>query len=193
MKTSALLGFAALTIMTASPAQAEPYTYEPKGCEFKITFPEKPYMQQKCTSGEDKKCTEVVTYTKVLSAESSVDFRITCDALNEDEHAAYTPEALEASVRDMAQGSNVDVNDIQSSAKDGYRVAAMVSLGMRGEREIFYTGQSWLGKTSLFRIEANMQGPQDDKTDKLFTEILKSMAPKDAARKTEKPAASAKP
>ena len=186
MKLPALLGFAAVALM-ASPAFAAPYVYEPEHCEFKITFPEKPFIENKCTSGPDKECTEVVTYTKVVSGDASVDFRVTCDALTEDERAGYTSEGLAESVRQMAASSSITIGDVDSSTKDGYQVAAVVSVGMRSEREIFYTGQSWLGKKSIFRLEANMQGGQNDKADAVFTDILKSMIPKTAAKKTEPP------
>jgi hypothetical protein len=172
LTTVAVLGFA------SAPALAAPFTYAPETCEFEISFPEKPYIEQKCTTGDKKICTEVVTYTRVISAETSVNIRITCKAENEKELAKYTPELMEATIKQMTSQAKMDVETISSQEVQGYKSATAVNLGERGGREIMYTAQLWSGKTSLFTLEADMTGPQDPQADQIFTDVLKSMKPK---------------
>lgn len=174
MKFSRLLLTAAL-LLAPVPALAEPFTYEPETCEFKITFPEKPLIEQKCTDGEKKICSEIVTYTKVTSADTSVNFRITCNKLDEKEVARYTPEVMQETVKQLLTDANLEGELPKAYTRDGYKVAAAVSTGMRGDREILYTAQLWMGKDSMFTLEGDMSGPQAEATDKLFTEILGSM------------------
>lgn len=183
---------AAAVALVSTPAFAAPFTYAPEGCDFTITFPEKPFIEQKCTSGPDKKCVEVVSYTKVVSGDSSVDIRLTCDQLAAADRAAYTEEKLEELVRDMAKISNVEPSEISKETKGNVSTAAMVSVGLRGEREIFYTAQAWRGPASLFKLEASMLGPQNDKADQAFAAILRSAVPKADAAQAEKSKPAAK-
>jgi hypothetical protein len=178
MTISRLGLFAFLMCLASSPAFAAPYTYAPEHCEFKITFPEKPYIEQKCTSGEKKQCTEVVTYTKVVTADSSVNVRVTCNQKDPDELARYTPAIMEETIKQMVNDANLETDNTEMMDKNGYKSAAAISIGTRGDREIVYTGQIWIGKTSLFTLEADMTGPQNAEADKLFTDILKDMRPK---------------
>ena len=180
--------FALILFLAPSPALAAPFTYAPEHCEFKITFPEKPYFEQKCTSGEKKQCAEVVTYTKVVAAESSVNFRVTCNQQDPGELARYTPAIMEETIKQLVSDANLEFDHTEMMEKDGYKSAAAVSIGTRGDRDIVYTGQIWIGKTSLFTLEADMTGPQDAEADKVFTDILKSMKPKkEPEAKSKKP------
>lgn len=162
----------------ATPALAAPFTYEPETCEFKISYPEKPYIEQKCTTGDKKICSEVVTYTKVISADTSVNVRVTCNQHDAKELENYSPDIMKETIKHMASQAKMSVRDVNSGEVAGYKSASAVNLGERGGRDIFYTAQVWIGKTSIFTLEADMTGPQDHDADKLFTDILKSMQPK---------------
>lgn len=187
MKASLLATVALLGVM-ASPALAEPFTYAPEHCEFQIAFPEKPYIEQKCTTGDTKVCAEVLTYTRVINAESSVNVRVTCKVENEKELVKYTPEIMKETIKQMTSQAKMDVETISTDEIQGYKTAAAVNVGERGGREIMYTAQIWIGKTSLFTLEADMTGPQEPKADEVFTDILKSMKPKDLKASVDKPA-----
>lgn len=179
----ALLPLALMIGSFTSPAFAAPFTYAPETCEFKITYPEKPYIEQKCTTGDTKVCSEVVTYTKVISAETSVNVRVSCSKHDAKELEKYTPEIMKETVQRMTSQAKMDVEDIKTTEIEGYKSASAVNIGERGGRDILYTAQVWMGKTSLFTIEADMTGPQDAQADALFTDILKSMQPKSVAAK----------
>ncbi len=173
----------AILAFAASPARAEPYTYAPETCEFQMEFPEKPYMEQKCTSGEKKACTEVVTYTKVIDVDSSVNVRITCNQYDAKELEKYTPEVMKETIKQMTTQASLPVEDVNTGDENGFKSATAVNISTRGGRDIFYTAQIWIGKTSMFTLEADMTGPQSDKADQIFTEVLQGMRPKEPTSK----------
>lgn len=178
MKFPRLMLTAAALACAPLPALAGPYTYAPDSCEFKIDFPEKPLIEQKCTSGENRKCSEIVTYTKIVTAESSVNFRVICDALDPKELSHYSPAVMQETLKQMLADANLEADPPEAFDRNGYKVAAVVSTGMRGDREVLYTGQLWIGERSMFSLEGDMSGPQDAKADKLFSDILNSMKAK---------------
>lgn len=172
----------------ASPAFAEPYTYSPRDCEFQITFPEKPFIETKCSSG-DKDCAEIATYTKAIGIDSSTSFRASCHSITASEQKTYTPEILEETLKQMIKSSGLEAYDSKSGEKDGYRNASAISLAERDGKALVYNGQIWAGKTSMFTLEAEMLGKQNDEIEKTFVDILKKTYPKNLPPKpeTEKP------
>lgn len=168
-------------LLSATAAQAEPFTYAPEHCEFKITFPEKPFIEEKCSGTDKKKCDEVVTYIKTAEA-SSVNFRVTC--LKEDPKIieSYTHDSLLSSLETMVKEASLQSFAKDSATIDGYiKSAVNLAAGTRNEREIVYTGQIWTGKNSILNMEGEMQGPQNKQVDDLYSEILKSIGPKKPA------------
>lgn len=181
-----LLGVLVSWWLIPSNAKAEPFTYAPEACEFKITFPEKPFIEEKCSGPDKKKCDEVLTYTKAVDA-SSVNFRVTC--LKEDPKIleTYTNEALSASLDTMVKDAGLQSFAKDSATIDGHiKTSVNLAAGNRNDREIVYTGQIWTGKNSILNLEGEMAGPQNKQVDDLYSDILKSVGPK-------KPVTSKKP
>lgn len=179
--------------LVCMPVHAEPYVYAPATCDFTITFPEKPYIEKKC-SGEAT-CAEVVTFTKVLDIGSSVHFRVTCLPMPATELARYTPDIMETTLNEMLKQANLEPYSMDSEEKDGVKRAGSVSFGKRNDQDVLHTGQLWVGKTSLFTIEGEMLGTSSDKLNQLFADILKTIQLKSsvsAAKKTEKEGADSK-
>lgn len=178
--------FAGMTLlMFSAAAQAEPFTYAPAQCEFKITFPEKPFIEEKCSGPDKQKCDEVVTFTKTSDA-SSVNFRVTC--LKEDPKIleTYTHDALASSLDTMVKDAGLTSFAKDSATIDGYiKSAVNLAAGARNDREIVYTGQIWTGRNSILNMEGEMAGPQNKQIDDLYSEILKSIGPKKPT--TQKP------
>ncbi len=169
--------FVALPLLISSPALAEPFTYAPQGCEFSITFPEKPYITQKCSTGDDKKCEEVVSFTKVINIDTSVNFRVICSAATADQIEDYSDEDMRGTVEQMATEASLEPNEAEVVTKDNFRSATIVTIGERSEREVFYTAQIWVGKKSILSLEGDMSGPENSDADQVFTEILKNTGP----------------
>ncbi len=169
--------FLALPLLMSWPALAEPFTYAPEGCEFRIAFPEKPYITQKCTSGADKKCEEIVSYTRVINIDTSVNFRVICSPATATQIDGYTEEDMRGTVEQMASEAGLEPNEAEVIKEDDFTSATVVTIGNRGEREVFYTSQIWVGKKSIMSLEGDMSGPESADADKIFTEVLKNTGP----------------
>jgi len=172
-----LLIFSSILALS-SPAMAAPFTYAPKDCEFQITFPEKPFIETKCAAN-GKECSEIVTYTKAIGAESSTNFRVSCNPISANDITKYTPSILEETLKQMVKSNGLEPYDTQSGEKDGYKNASTLSLSQRDTKPLIYNGQIWAGEKSLFTLEAEMVGSQNNEIEKIFAEILKNTYPKD--------------
>lgn len=165
----------------ASTVHAEEYTYAPKACEFQITFPEKPYMVEKCAGlNEKKKCVEVVTYKKILPPDASVDIRLTCEKVDEENPESKTKDYSELTLKSLLRDKNYEAYDLNSevSDKDNVTRSTSLSIGVQNDVPYIYSGQVWIGKQSLLTVESTMKGEKNDEIDKIFAEILKSLVVK---------------
>lgn len=171
----------------SSTAWAAPYTYSPADCEFQTTFPEKPFIEKKCGQNANN-CTEVASFTKAVGADSSTNFRVTCNPISATEAAKYTPEIIEETLNQLVKSNNLVPYNAQSAEKDGYKNASAISLSQRDGKSLIYNGQIWMGKTSMFTIEAEMVGSQNDEVEKTFANIMKNTYPKNRPPVAETPA-----
>ena len=170
----------------ASPAVfAEPYTYAPDNCEFQVTFPEKPFIEKKCGQTAND-CAEVATFTKAIGSESSTNFRVSCNPIAADEIKKYTPDIIEETLKQLVKSNNLTPYNSQSSDADGYKSASSIALSERNGKPLIYNGQIWIGKKSMFTVEAEMAGDSNSEVEKVFVGIMKNMYPKDRPPKTEK-------
>lgn len=172
---------------------AEPFTYAPDGCEITTTFPEKPFFQTKCTGPENARdCAEIVTYTKTdTEAGAAINFRMSCRVQDLAELEKYTPEIVEETLRQMITSAGLEPFNIVSKAEDGFRKTSAISIGEKGGKADIFSGQIWIGKTSMFTLEAEMIGPKNEKLEAVFAEVLrnthaKNMIPKPVEKKDEK-------
>ena len=165
-------------IALSSPVWAAPYTYGPENCEFQVTFPEKPFIERKCGSNVNN-CAEVASYTKAVGAESSTNFRVTCNPIAETEAEKYTTDIIEETLNQLVKSNNLVPYNSQSSEQSGYKRASSISLSQRDGKPLIYNGQIWIGKKSMFTVEAEMIGPTNDDVEKTFANIMKNTYPKD--------------
>lgn len=169
-------------LLASSPALSAPFTYGPESCEFQITFPEKPFIETKC-SADGKDCAEIVTYTKAIGSSASTNFRISCNPATKGELEKYTPEILEKTLKQMSKSAGLEPYDTRSSDDNGYKKASSLSLSERDGKAIIYNGQIWVGKTSIFTLEAEMLGEKNDEIQQIFADILRDTYPKDSPPK----------
>lgn len=165
-------------IALCTPALAAPFTYGPDNCEFQITFPEKPFIEKKCGQNVAD-CVEVVTFTKAVGAESSTHFRVTCNPLAPADIEKYTPEIIAETLNQLVKSNNLIPYTSQAADENGYKSATTVSLAERDGKTVIYNGQIWIGKKSMFTIEAEMLGPRSDEVEKTFVDIMRNTYPKD--------------
>lgn len=178
-------------LLLSTPALAEPFTYGPENCEFQITFPEKPFIEKKCGQSVTD-CAEVATYTKAVGANSSTNFRVTCNSLSPDEIQKYTTAVVEETLKQLVKSNNLIPYDSQSSDKDGYKSSSTISLSFRDDKAVIYNAQIWMGKKSMFTLEAEMIGEDNDEIQSIFASILRNTYPKDRKPVVEVPPAEVK-
>lgn len=165
-------------LLISGTAHAAPFTYAPETCDFQITFPEKPFIEQKCVKDT---CHDVVTYTST-NASSALNYRLTCIADEKADIDAITEDQMKETLNSLAKEANVtSLGDDNATLDNGTRTAVVVGGGKRGEQEVVYTGQLWLGQKSVLTLEAEMTGPADEKIEKQYVEILKSLNPKESS------------
>lgn len=171
-----------VSCVIGGPAMAEPYTYAPDGCEVTSTFPEKPFIQTKCTETSGKKeCTDVVSFTKTAAdTGSSINFRITCNVTPTTELEKYTLPIIEETLRQMTKASNMEAFDVNTSENGGFKKGAVMSTGLRNDKGVIYSGQIWVGKNSIFTMESEMIGPKNGPLETMFVDILRNTRAKDA-------------
>jgi hypothetical protein len=165
-------------LLLSSPALAEPFTFGPDDCEFQTTFPEKPFIEKKC-SQNSADCTVVTTFTKAVGTSASTNFRVTCNPLDANEAEKYTPKIIEETLKKLVQSNNLIIYDIQSSKNDTYKSASAISVSQRDEKALVYNAQIWVGKKSIFTIEGEMIGDGNEVIQETFANILRNTYAKD--------------
>ena len=156
----------------SSPAWAAPYTYGPDNCEFEITFPEKPFIEKKCAQNIND-CAEVATYTKAIGTESSTNFRVSCNPLSPADIEKFTPDVIKETLHQLTKANNLTPYNSDAGEKDGYKSASTIALSEKDGKPLIYNGQIWIGKKSMFTIEAEIHG-KNDNIDKTFADILRN-------------------
>lgn len=168
-------------------ASAEPFTYAPDHCDMEVTFPEKPFIEKKCTSsGTKTECSDVVTFKKLAPPDTALNVRVTCVSHEKSVLDTYTPAVVEETLKRMTKDQNMEVYNIVSDLIDGLRGTTSTSIGTESDVSYIYTGQIWIGEKSLFTIEAKTTG-ENESIDKIFAEVLESTHAK--GKKKEKAAA----
>lgn len=163
--------FVVLLFFRPAEARAESFTYAPATCDFTVTFPGQPDIQEVCENGQ---CYDQVTFIKVFDMDASLSFSVTCSAVNEDTAAAYTPDVMRTTVRAMSRGTGVERFETNILQEDKYRMASLIGEGLSGRVPMIYIGQLWIGESSAFVIKAELVGPQHEEADRLFSDVLRS-------------------
>jgi hypothetical protein len=172
-----ILFFTLLLVAIPSMAQAQkplapPFIYSPPSCNFEIKFPEKFFTNKKCVGND---CSEIVSFAKTIK-DSTVDFRLTCDAKTADDITKIKATDLKASAKELADNAGLrSYGEDTATLPDGTISAVTIALGKRGDKDAIYTGQYWIGPNSLLTLEAEMRGPANKEIEKIYTQILESV------------------
>lgn len=169
-----------------------PARYAPDFCDFEITFPEKPTLTQKCIPDGD--CYQMQVYTMVYGMASSIDVSANCTPSTAQNYERYTQPVMKAALAGMVDDKNLDDYDINFSQEEGFRNAAVSGTGTKGASGKIYTGQIWVGKNSVFTVQAELVGDSAFKqADDQFSNILKSIQYKGGKQLPEAPKATSTP
>lgn len=165
-------------IIFSFPAYAEEeeksVIYQPEGCEFAITFPDEPYSSQRCNPGNPTQCSDFTSFTKVFGIEATVNFTVSCYPANENMYEQYSEEVMQATLKAMLSDQNLDIVETDSQTLPYAKQAVALGTGRIGNSDRLFSAQLWIGKKSVYTIEAELVGKQLDIADEMFMDIIGS-------------------
>ncbi len=177
-----------LLMLLAAPAQAEPYVYAPEHCEFTITFPSEPFVGRKCSPDDPKQCHETVSFTKVFDVTASLNLTVACNPAEDKMYDRYSGDVMKTTLIAMAGRGKLDEFETGFNDMKDAKMAYIFGYGKKGDHDLIYNGQLWIGQKSVFSLEADIVGDYVDGADGMFAEILHSVRLKNPpAATTEAP------
>ena len=165
-----------LILMLAIPAaHAEDYIYAPENCAFTMTFPSEPYISRHCNPLDPKDCQRVTSYTKVFDMNTSVNFSVTCNPLEEAMFERYTTPVMETALSAMASAKDVNEYETGSQELDGIKQSVLMGTGRTGSSDKLYVSQIWISPNSLMTLESELIGDPTEEQEDHFARILRSV------------------
>lgn len=152
--------------------------FAPDFCDFEITFPEAPVVQQKCIPDGD--CFQVNSYTMVYDLQTTVDVTVTCNPSTPSAYEQYNEAVMKAALSGMVENKNLTSHEVryQTLKDEKVKNAALTGAGITGRSEKIYSGQLWIGENSVFTVQAELIGGAHADADKSFHDILSSIKTK---------------
>lgn len=159
-------------------AQAEEYIYAPDDCEFSVTFPDEPYISERCDPSDPTRCERVTSFTRVYDLDATLSFNVVCKPLPPNAYDRFTQELMRTTVIAMSRAANLEGFDTDFSEVDGTKIAILIGTGVTssGRDDIIYTSQFWVGQRSSLTLEAEVRGSYVEEADALFAHILQSVS-----------------
>lgn len=167
-------------LMFSTPALADPFVYSPEGCEFTITFPSEPMAGRKCNPDNPEQCHEVVTFTKVFDVTALLSMSVICNPAEDKMYERYSVDVMKTTLIAMAGRGKLDEYETGFNDKPEAKMAYILGYGKKGDQDLIYNGQLWIGHKSVFSLEADIAGDYVDGADALFAQILQSVHLKEA-------------
>lgn len=160
-------------------------------CDFSVIFPSEPFSTRRCGEAQGGEgCYSVTSYTQVYDMATTVNVSVSCNDITAEEFANYGEPVMRAAMRGMASRNDLDDADVSFQEKDGIRIANLSATGRTGRQDQIYVAQLWISPQSVFTVEAQLIGGTHPQADKIFGDILRSIAyePQDLSqRKQEAP------
>ncbi|MCM2344858.1 MAG: hypothetical protein NDJ24_09895 [Alphaproteobacteria bacterium] len=162
-------------LLITAPAAAEPYTYSPEGCEFTITFPSEPLLGRKCNPDDPNQCHEVLSFTKVFDVTATLKIDVVCNPAEPTMYERYNGDVMKTTLIAMAGRGKLDEMETGYNEHPDAKMAFLLGSGKKGEQDLIYNGQLWIGKKSIFSLEADITGDYITGADEMFASILQSV------------------
>ena len=164
-----------LLMLLAAPAQAEPYVYAPEHCEFTITFPSEPFVGRKCSPDNPQQCHETISFTKVFDVTASLNMTVACNPAEDKMYDRYSGDIMKTTLIAMAGRGKLDEFETGFNDMKDAKMAYILGYGKKGDQDLIYNGQLWIGQKSVFSLEADVVGDYVDGADAMFAEILQTV------------------
>ncbi len=176
-----------LLMLLAAPAQAEPYVYAPEHCEFTITFPSEPFIGRKCSPDNPQQCHETISFTKVFDVTASLNMTVACNPAEDKMYDRYSGDVMKTTLIAMAGRGKLDEFETGFNDMKDAKMAYILGYGKKGDQDLIYNGQLWIGQKSVFSLEADVVGDYVDGADAMFAEILQTVQLKNPPAATTLP------
>lgn len=150
-------------------------TYSPDYCEFSATFPSDAYISRRCEDTDQKKCYDLVSFTKVFDLTATIKVDIICNRSTPQIYEQLTLDAMKTTVKAMTKGIVIEAFDVNARQADTYRQAGLLGKGREGVQDSMYIAQLWSGKKSMMSVEAQLIGEPMEAADSMFAQILRSI------------------
>lgn len=162
-----------------------PGRFAPDFCDFEITFPEAPAIAKKCVPGNQ--CYDVHSYTMVYDLQTTVDVSVTCNPSTPAAYDKYTQGVMKAALAGMVEERSLTDYDMDFDQQENFKSASISGTGTTGQNGKIYTAQLWIGKNSVFTVQAELVGTAHPKGDGVFRDILASIKTKEGKQLPKKP------
>lgn len=172
----------AATPTTEKKVEDKSFVYAPDGCDFEITFPEKPFNTRRCPEGSQQ-CYELTSYTMVFDLRTTVDISVSCNPSTPANYDRYTEEVIRAALEGMIARKEITEYNIGFKQYDTVRQATLTGSGNTGRQGKIYSAQIWAGPNSIFTVQAELVGGAHPQADAMFSEVLKSLKVKGEEKK----------
>lgn len=181
-------------VKTETPAKDpndKSYRFAPDFCDFEITFPETPAIAKKCIPGNE--CYDVNSYTMVYDLQTTVDVSVTCTPSTPAAFERYNEGVMKAALAGMIETRGLQNHDTQYQEFENTKSGSLTGTGISGQSEKIYSAQLWIGKNSIFTVQAELIGEAHDKADASFRDILQSIKGKEGKQVPRKAKAASIP
>ncbi len=165
----------ALLLLPSSFVWAEPVLYQPKFCEFGVSFPSEPYNTERCDPHDVNKCVQQKSYTEVFEFGATVNFRVSCAPSGSAAFQSYTERVTKMVLKSMTKRSVVESYNTTYRAEEDYKQAGLVGEGKSGKLGMLYLAQIWVGQHSIMTVEAELIGAENEYADTMFRDVLRSV------------------
>ena len=175
-QTPAFAGVTALVLLyTCLPAAAEEYAYAPEGCEFRMELPGEPSLSRKCSPDNPEICRDMTGYTKVFGMDATINVSVTCNPAPPQMYDQYNGDVMQATMEAMMGKDQMADYETGYQEFDVAKEAVLLGIGKTGNSDRVFVAQLWIGRKSVFTVEAELIGQKTEESDKMFADILHSI------------------
>lgn len=154
------------------------YEYGPEDCDFSINFPAEPEIMQRCEDNDPGKCHILTTYTHVFELQATVTFTTSCNPADKNAYDHYSGDVMRATLARIAK-DRLEKFETSYMHYDVAKQAAVLGTIKTGDSDGIYISQLWIGRNSIFTVEAQMLGPDRDDSTKMYMDVLRTIRHKD--------------
>ena len=105
---------------------------------------------------------------------ASLNVSVVCNPAEKDMYERYSGDVMKTTLIAMAGRGKLEESETGYNEKPEFKMAYILGYGKKGEQDLIYNGQLWIGKKSVFSIEADIIGDYVDGADAMFATILQS-------------------